>query len=89
MQVFGLQICYVVIRLCLLQEAWFRGVLEKYKDTKCIVEIAGHPGYADEELRSISSLVDEREHDLALLMNPALGQYVRDQGIQLISYSQL
>nr|WP_145403610.1 ChbG/HpnK family deacetylase [Paenibacillus xylanexedens] len=72
-----------------LQEAWFRSVLEQYKDTDCTVEIAGHPGYADEELRSISSLVEEREHDLALLMNPALRQYVRDQGIQLISYSQL
>ncbi|PYE47172.1 ChbG/HpnK family deacetylase [Paenibacillus barcinonensis] len=72
-----------------LQECWFRSVLEQYKDTECIVEIAGHPGYADGELRSISSLADEREHDLALLMNPALREYVRQQGIQLISYSQL
>ncbi|MET1171626.1 carbohydrate deacetylase [Paenibacillus amylolyticus] len=72
-----------------LQESWFRSVLEQYKDTEYIVEIAGHPGYADEELRNISSLVDEREHDLALLMNPALKEYVTEQGIQLISYSQL
>ncbi|MGO4529483.1 carbohydrate deacetylase [Paenibacillus sp. 2TAF8] len=72
-----------------LQESWLRGVLDQYKDTEHIVEIAGHPGYADEELRSISSLVDERDHDLAVLVNPALMEYVKEQGIQLISYSQL
>ncbi|WP_342554471.1 ChbG/HpnK family deacetylase [Paenibacillus sp. FSL R7-0652] len=72
-----------------LQEPWLRGILDEYKDTDCIVEIAGHPGYADEELRSISSLVDEREHDLALLLNPALRDYIEEHGITLISYSQL
>ncbi|MGQ8870719.1 carbohydrate deacetylase [Paenibacillus sp. TSA_86.1] len=72
-----------------LQESWLRGVLDQYKDTEYIVEIAGHPGYADEELRNISSLVDEREHDLAVLVNPALKKYVTEQGIQLISYGQL
>ncbi|MBR2566138.1 MAG: ChbG/HpnK family deacetylase [Paenibacillus sp.] len=72
-----------------LQESWFRGVLEQYKDTESIVEIAGHPGFADDELRSVTSLVDEREQDLALLMNPALREYVMEQGITLISYSQL
>ncbi|MCP1135713.1 ChbG/HpnK family deacetylase [Paenibacillus polysaccharolyticus] len=72
-----------------LQESWLRGVLDQYKDTENIVEIAGHPGYADDELRSISSLVEEREHDLAVFLNPALREYVEEQGIQLISYSQL
>ena len=72
-----------------LQESWLRGVLDQYKDTKNIVEIAGHPGYADDELRSISSLVEEREHDLAVLVDPALKDYATEQGIQLISYSQL
>lgn len=43
----------------------------------------------NEELRSISSLCDEREQDLALFMNKDLQQYIRQQGIELIRYSQL
>lgn len=72
-----------------VSEAWLKSVLEKYRDTNYTVEVAGHPGYSDEELRSISSLCDEREQDLALFMNKDIQQYIRQQGIELICYSQL
>ncbi|PJN65003.1 hypothetical protein PAEAM_05970 [Paenibacillus sp. GM1FR] len=81
-------LCADLAKPC-LEETWFRAVLDQYQDTEYTVEIAGHPGYADETLHGITSLVDEREHDLALLMNADLWQYVKSQNITLISYSQL
>ena len=35
-------------------------------------EIGAHPGYVDEELRSVDSLTDERSNDLAILTDPLL-----------------
>lgn len=35
-------------------------------------EIAGHPGYVDDELATADGLLREREHDLALLTSPLL-----------------
>ncbi|HET8570193.1 MAG TPA: ChbG/HpnK family deacetylase [Candidatus Limnocylindria bacterium] len=35
-------------------------------------EIGAHPGYADDALRSVDTLVERREADLALLTDPAL-----------------
>ncbi|MFM9279593.1 ChbG/HpnK family deacetylase [Paenibacillus jiagnxiensis] len=72
-----------------VREEKVRSILECWQDTEAVVEIAGHPGYADDKLRTLSSLADEREMDLKLFMNQDLLTYIKDRHIELISYSKL
>lgn len=52
-----------------------------------LVEIACHPGYNDEELEKISVLNKDRETDFAVFMNEEIKKYIRDNGIELVSYT--
>jgi predicted glycoside hydrolase/deacetylase ChbG (UPF0249 family) len=52
-------------------------------------ELMCHPGYADASLLSGSSYSRQRERELALLTNPEIIALIEQQGIQLITYSQL
>ncbi|MNJ58780.1 hypothetical protein D3C77_544330 [compost metagenome] len=70
-------------------QALVQSTLEKYKDTELTVEIAGHPGYVDDKLHGLTSLVEEREQDLQLFTNKDLLKTIKAYGIQLISYGDL
>lgn len=80
---------YVDLSVPYVRKEMVREALEAYKDTDDVVEIAGHPGHVDEALRGISSLVDAREQDLQLFMNPELMEYIQHHNIELISYGRL
>ncbi len=54
-----------------------------------ITELMCHPGYADEELLAGSSYNRQREIELASLTDPAALEAVKQQGIELISFSAL
>lgn len=69
--------------------ALVQATLEKYKDTELTVEIAGHPGYADDKLARLSSLVAEREQDLQLFTDRDVMNTIEKYGAELISYSDL
>jgi len=71
------------------KEDYLLSVLEEHRDSKSIVEFAGHPGFVDDELLTISSLTHERERDLELFMSNKLIHFIRENNIELISYSEL
>jgi len=52
-------------------------------------ELMCHPGHADEELLSGSSYGAEREREVEILADPALFSYLKDRGIELISFAEL
>jgi len=52
-------------------------------------EIMCHPGYVDEELHQHSTMIGEREAELAHLMHRDIGTVIRAYGLQLIHYGQL
>ncbi|XOQ14305.1 MAG: hypothetical protein ACFWTY_09915 [Shouchella clausii] len=70
-------------------ENYIVSVLEEHKDSDCTIEFAGHPGFVDNELLTISSVAHEREKDLELFMSKKLMKYIKDNNIELISYSEL
>lgn len=73
----------------IMQESVLINTIAKYKQTNATIEIPCHPGFVDDELRTISSLNDEREEDLQLLLKQEWLGYMKEQGIELISFSQL
>ncbi|MCL5773969.1 MAG: carbohydrate deacetylase [Firmicutes bacterium] len=52
-------------------------------------EVCCHPGLVDERLRNISSYVERREEELAILTSPEVKELVKSSGIALISYRDL
>ena len=52
-------------------------------------EIMCHPGHVDEDLQRHSTMIGEREAELAHLTHPDIGTVIRAYGLQLIHYGQL
>ncbi|MFS0657089.1 ChbG/HpnK family deacetylase [Bacillus sp. 179-C3.3 HS] len=73
----------------IVQESAVLDVIARYQQTDATVEIPCHPGFVDEELRGLSSLNDAREKDLSLFLNQKWFDYLKEHGVELISYSQL
>ncbi|WP_027631345.1 carbohydrate deacetylase [Clostridium hydrogeniformans] len=64
-------------------------ILNKHKDSNSILEFMMHPGYSDEELRSLSSYNDFREEELKILTSTRLKDYIKSNNIEIINFSQL
>jgi predicted glycoside hydrolase/deacetylase ChbG (UPF0249 family) len=56
---------------------------------KGLVEIVVHPGFSDDELRRVSSLSDIRTHELHVLCNSVLDDYLKREAILLVDYRTL
>jgi predicted glycoside hydrolase/deacetylase ChbG (UPF0249 family) len=54
-----------------------------------ITELVTHPGEVDGALHSLSSLLDQREVELAALTSPEARRKLEELGIQLISFREL
>jgi len=54
-----------------------------------ILELVTHPGFSSAELKNISTLNDLREKDYASLLNIKKEQWLKLEGIQLISFSEI
>ncbi len=52
-------------------------------------EVWCHPGYADDDLRRVASLVEAREAEVQALRDPSLVQTAREAGIRVIRFSDL
>ncbi len=52
-------------------------------------EVWCHPGYPDEELRRLVTLVETREGEARVLRDPALARLARDRGIALVRFRDL
>lgn len=63
--------------------------LKKHEGFVGSIEIMTHPGYSDQELRSLSSWNDCREIEIATLTSLEVLEYIKKRGIELISFSQL
>lgn len=50
-------------------------------------EIALHPGYVDDELRSMTSLVDERARDLKLATDTDFKVWIESKAIEIVDYA--
>jgi len=66
-----------------LAAGWLRSL------RKGSAEFITHPGFVDDQLRSISSLTDKRERELAILTDPRLRQVVEERGIALVGFDAL
>jgi predicted glycoside hydrolase/deacetylase ChbG (UPF0249 family) len=53
------------------------------------IEIMCHPGYVDDELRAVSTLVNEREAELALLCSEELHESLETLGVRIASMEVL
>lgn len=63
--------------------------LNNHKDFKGSLELMTHPGYSDDELRSLSSWNDCREEEIKTLKDSKLKEYIKKNGIELISFKDL
>lgn len=54
-----------------------------------VAELVCHPGLVDDRLRSLSSMQEHREEELAALTSPAARRKVEELGISLISFAAL
>lgn len=63
--------------------------LDTVKDQDISVEIMTHPGYVDEELKTLSSWTDCREEEILTLTSDALKKYIKDNNIEMISFLEL
>jgi predicted glycoside hydrolase/deacetylase ChbG (UPF0249 family) len=54
-----------------------------------VVELCCHPGFVDDTLRALSSMREEREAELALLVGSNIRDLIAMQGLQLVSYGVL
>lgn len=64
-------------------QAWLRAL------PRGVTELVCHPGYVDDELRSIDPLTVSRERELLLLSRPFFRETLQCEGIQLISWREL
>jgi len=71
-----------------LDEKLFRAILSSIPDGTW--EFVCHPGHHDAELDRINTrLRSSREQELRILTSPVARAWIRDEGIQLLSYAQL
>jgi predicted glycoside hydrolase/deacetylase ChbG (UPF0249 family) len=54
-----------------------------------VAELVSHPGLVDEQLRSLSSMQEHREEELAALTAPAARAKIAERGITLITFADL
>lgn len=54
-----------------------------------VTELVSHPGYVDDRLRSLSSMQEHRETELAALIAPTVRDEVRELGLTLVSFRHL
>lgn len=54
-----------------------------------VVEVMCHPSFVDERLYTMSSYAIPRIKELAVLRSPELKQWVKDNGIELISFKNI
>lgn len=54
-----------------------------------VAELVCHPGLVDDRLRSLSSMQEHREEELAALISPAIRRKVEELGIALITFADL
>lgn len=52
-------------------------------------EVWCHPGYADDELRRVATLVEAREAEVAALRDPSLVEAAREAGVTLARFRDL
>lgn len=52
-----------------------------------VYEVFCHPGLVDEELKTKSSLLEQREKELNLLTSNQVKEIIKDSGFQLVSYA--
>lgn len=57
--------------------------------SESVNELCCHPGIVDDRLRNISSYVDRREEELAILTSSEVKELVKSYGITLVSYRDL
>ena len=63
-------------------------LLEEYKDFET-VEIMSHPGYLDQNILNRTSYSIERTIELETLVSKKVKEYIKENNIELISFSQL
>ena len=63
-------------------------LLEEYKDFET-VEIMSHPGYLDQNILNRTSYALERTIELETLVSRKVKEYIKENNIELISFSQL
>jgi len=63
-------------------------LLKESKDHK-IAELMCHPGFVDDNLRSIDSYCDKREVELEILTSDELKKQIEELNIELISYRDI
>lgn len=54
-----------------------------------VLEIMCHPAAADDTVAKISSYSGQRRRELAILTDPAMREFLEEQGIELINYTAL
>lgn len=63
-------------------------LLEEYKDFET-VELMSHPGYLDQNILNRTSYTIERTIELETLVSRKVKEYIKENNIELISFSQL
>ena len=63
-------------------------LLEEYKDFET-VELMSHPGYLDQNILNRTSYAIERTIELETLVSRKVKEYIKENNIELISFSQL
>jgi predicted glycoside hydrolase/deacetylase ChbG (UPF0249 family) len=71
-----------------LDQQWFAAIVGSLPEGTW--ELVCHPGYCDEELRSVRTrLRESREQELRVLTSAAASQAIEAAGVELISYADL
>ena len=63
-------------------------LLEEYKDFET-VELMSHPGYLDQNILNRTSYTIERTIELETLVSRKVKEYIKENNIELLSFSQL
>ena len=63
-------------------------LLEEYKEFET-VELMSHPGYLDQNILNRTSYSIERTIELETLVSKKVKEYIKENNIELISFSQL
>ncbi|SHK82720.1 hypothetical protein SAMN02745163_04531 [Clostridium cavendishii DSM 21758] len=72
-----------------ISEEMLINLLENNKDFKGSIEIMVHPAIVDNEILQKSSYNKVREKELSILTSKRVLKYIKDNNIELISYSDL
>ena len=63
-------------------------VLKDYGDRGCCMFVC-HPGYLDDYILRTSSLTVARTKEVAMACDPQVRQWLKDNGIELVTYDDL